>query len=802
MMSLIQRRRFISRWQQQWIGGGRNYAIVATNLRMMDTTSPITNRSMGCSSSTTTIYHQNLCYIPLSLPDNNHRTILLQSRGFVSGAHDGGRNQYIDFSKCKSIEELIDTAYDHKDMMSPRGMAAFWTSASKLVQRRRGRPAPKYEHMQMQIDQLIGQTLQSIDTYGYRDIATIAISLAKIMKKVDKSGHYKGSPQSILHNVLIGDNSNNKKFIFNEIAHASVPILYEFDARHLSNLIYAFGLAEVIIPVEDGSTFFDSLAEVAIPNLYEFNGQDLSNMLWAFGNIKIPNPQLFKEAGDEIVTFDNLNDFKPQHLSNILWAYATLEESHPKLFNKLADHITSLDSLDSFKPQALKDIVWAFATVGESHPKLFKRVGNHIVALDNLNDFKPQHLANSVWAYAASKESHPKLFEKVADHINGLGNLDEFDPQALSNTVWAYATAKESHRKLFEKLADHIVTLDNLNEFIPQALSNTVWAYATAKESHPALFNKLANHIVSLEGLDRFDAQAFSNILWAYATAKESQPELFKKLADHIVTLDNLNSFTEQALSNTAWAYATANESHPALFQKLSDAAIKRQNEFKPQVLANFLWAYAINGQVDSKLFSSLVPTTKANLSKCNAQELANIAWAYSVANVDAASVFNDEFINACIEKEDEFNIDVLFQLHQWQLWQEELKSNVTLPPSLQKKCCDAFISRVPEPSKLQDDVISHLSSIGLELEEEVLTKSGYRIDALVKVIGKEVGVEVDGPSHFLGRNPTGSTILKRRQVTNLDSIPVISVPYWEWNELKKDCEKKQQYLRDLLGLD
>ena len=38
----------------------------------------------------------------------------------------------------------------------------------------------------------------------------------------------------------------------------------------------------------------------------------------------------------------------------------------------------------------------------------------------------------------------------------------------------------------------------------------------------------------------------------------------------------------------------------------------------------------------------------------------------------------------------------------------------------------DAFISQVPEPSKLQDDVISELISIGLEPEEEVLTKSGY----------------------------------------------------------------------------
>ena len=678
-----------------------------------------------------------------------------------SSQQRGGRNRDPDMRNCKSIEELIDMAYAHKDMISPRGMSAFWTLTSRFLQRRGG-PTPKHEQMQMQIDQLIGQTLQSIHKYGYRDISTVAISLAKIMKKVDENGHSKGSPHSILRDVLIGCyNSDNKQFIFNEIACASVPILYEFDARSLSNLIYAFGLAEVIIPVENGGTFFDSLAEVAIPLLYQFNSYDLSNMLWAYGNMKIPKSQLFHKSAETIFELDLLKAFNSQDISNMLWAFATLEESHPKLFKRLADHI---------------------------------------VGLGNLNDFKPQNISNFLWAYATTGESHSKLFQKIADHIVRLNDLRDFWPHALSNILWAYATAKESHPKLFKKVGNHIVALDNLDRFNEQALSNTVWAYATVKESHQELFKKVGNHIVTLDHLYRFNGQDCSNTVWAYASAGESHPELFKKLADHIVTLDNLDEFIPQNLSNTVWAFATAKESHPTLFQKLSDAAITRQNEFNSQGIANFLWAYTTNGQIDKNLFSSLVPTVEANLSKCNVQGLSNIAWAYTVANVDAPSLFNGEFINACLQNEDDFEWEGLSQLHQWQLWQEEIKSRASLPPSLQKKCCDTFISRVPEPSKLQDDVISQLSSLGLQLEEEVLTKSGYRLDALVEMNRKKVGVEVDGPFHFLGTNPNGSTILKHRQVTNLDGIPVVSVPYWEWNKLKKDSEKKQQYLRSLLN--
>ena len=85
------------------------------------------------------------------------------------------------------------------------------------------------------------------------------------------------------------------------------------------------------------------------------------------------------------------------------------------------------------------------------------------------------------------------------------------------------------------------------------------------------------------------------------------------------------------------------------------------------------------------------------------------------------------------------------------------------------EKVFDAFISGVPEPSTLQDDVISQLSSMGLELEEEVLIKSGYRLDALVEVNGKEVGVEVDGPFPFHWSKPKWKYNLKHRQVTTLD---------------------------------
>lgn len=204
---------------------------------------------------------------------------------------------------------------------------------------------------------------------------------------------------------------------------------------------------------------------------------------------------------------------------------------------------------------------------------------------------------------------------------------------------------------------------------------------------------------------------------------------------------------------------------------------------------------------LDKRNFTSFASAVKSFLSKCDCRTIANIAWAYAVINANDPLLFNADFINACQAKNDDFEQANLSQLHQWQLWQDELKSDVRLTLTLREKCRQAFVSRVPRPSRFQDDVISELLSIGLSPEEEVLTPNGYRIDAFVEVNGKRLCIEVDGPHHFVGRQPTGNTLLKRRQVNNLDKNSIISVPYWEWNELGTDCGKKQEYLRCKLGL-
>ncbi|EJK61674.1 hypothetical protein THAOC_17795 [Thalassiosira oceanica] len=311
----------------------------------------------------------------------------------------------------------------------------------------------------------------------------------------------------------------------------------------------------------------------------------------------------------------------------------------------------------------------------------------------------------------------------------------------------------------------------------------------------------MREHIAGLKSLDSFNPHDLSNTAWAYATAGESHSELFEKIGDHVAGRISLDSFNPQALSNTAWAYATARRFHSRLFEELSTEAVVSREYFGGQEVANFLWACATVVYTGERLFLAFAPVVESKLDECNEQGLANIAWAYSVANVASEDLFNEGYVGAFALNEKDFSAEGLVQLHQWQLWQQEIESGIELPQSLQEKCRKAFTSASYSESILQNGVVRELKAVGLDVDEEVLLGSGYRVDALVNVGDRGVAIEVDGPSHFIHRRPTGSATLKHRQVATLDCIEVVSVPYWEWDGLKNSV-MKQHYLHEKLGCD
>lgn len=692
------------------------------------------------------------------------------------------KQKFLNVADCTTIQELLQTTRENLDQLPLTAVAAVWSRLHRLLSKH---PAILHHHLdtkhthgshanqgELEVFSLVEYTMNSLHSSTPKDLTTIILGMAKIVKHIrDEKRHrnrsFNENYQRAFNQFILDAESNPKEDIFHTLAQTANDLLPRFNSRELSNLAYAYALLGCDPKLDNHDTLFQQIAVESIHRIHRFNAQDLSNLMWAYATIKVSHPILFRSVGDVVVGLPDLDAFKPQEISILVWAFATANQSHPTLFEKIGDAVAALDHLSAYNPQELSNLVWAYATLNESHSGLFDKVALAIDSLSDLKAFAPQTFSNIVWAYATAGQRNPYLFEKIGDAIGNLDELRSFTPQAFSNTLWAYGKANESHNALFEKIGNSIVALNNLNAFTPQELSNTLWALAIAKVKSTNLFEKIGDALLSRHDISTFTPQNLSNIVWAYSKANEAHAGLFKRVGDTIIARDDLRTFTPQNIVNTVWAFAAANELRPDVFKKIGDAIVETN---------------------DLKSFS--------------ARGLASLAWSYAVSNVDVPLVFNHQFIGALLEKQHDFDENNLRQLYQWHLWQTGEESKLGLPKGLQERCRHTFIDYHVTTSALQEDAVGELLSIGLNPMEEVLTQSGYRLDALVEVGGKKVGIEVDGPSHYIGGTGTvnGSTILKHRQVSTIDKISIVSVPYWEWNKFGNDRSKKQDYLRSILG--
>ena len=584
-----------------------------------------------------------------------------------------------------------------------------------------------------------------------------------------------------------------------------------FNSQCISNIVLAYAKANIHHPA-----LFNKIAKCIglRDGLKHFNSQSIANILWAYASLAESNTEMFHAIGDTICNQQRdkiLYRFKPQELSNTVWSFATANVRHVPLFENVGRVIVERggDLIADFKPQELANIVWAYATAEMQCHDVFRKIGDSVLTSNQLKLFNAQELSNTVWAYATANMHHPGLFQRIGNDIVGRdGIIETFKPQELSSTVWSYAKANISHPGLFTCVGNAIVGLDNLEAFKPQELVNIVWAYASLGEHHPFIYQCIGDEIITRD-LSTFNSQNLSNLVWAYASIDIKHPKLLESVSNAIVSrLDNnkLDSFGPQSISNILWAYAKANVYHPILFNRLQSTILgmKDLNDFKPQELSNLLWAFAKVNELQPDLLKKVTDEIMArnDLKSFTPQSLANISWSCAVADSDESTLFNIDYANAIVEKQSDFSDEALSQLHQWHLWQFGEKSNTGLPGSeLQQRCYQIFIGSKFTSSQFQQDVVKELKLIGLDPKEEYLTNSGYRLDALVEINGRKFGIEADGPSHFIDRKVNGSTALRRRQAAAIDSILIISVPYWDWEEFGNDRSKKQQYLQSLLKL-
>jgi len=299
--------------------------------------------------------------------------------------------------------------------------------------------------------------MSSINQFGTIDITATIHGIAKICE-------HKGWP--LLRGVVYDDNFKPKTQMFHRLAVASLPIITQFDTRHLSNISHAFALIDYVPVFDDGTSLFGHIAKCSLQKLESFTSQDISVMMAAFAKIKVSNSLLFSKVADLVVARDLLKRFYPRELSNLVWAYATAGEASPVLFKEVAKDMMRRD-LNGFGPQALSDIVWAYAKAGKACPVLFDRIADSAIARHQ-QQFTTQGVANLLWAFAMhGGKVNVHLFQSFVPAIES--KIGELNCKELANIAWAFTVVNVPAPSLFN---DKVITalMEKENEFNTEEL--------------------------------------------------------------------------------------------------------------------------------------------------------------------------------------------------------------------------------------------------------------------------------------------------------------------------------------------
>ena len=633
--------------------------------------------------------------------------------------------------------------------------------------------------------------------------------------------------------------------LLDEIAIAAIPKIHTFSTLHIANIVWSY--AKLNHP---STIFFDVIANVATTSrIHDFSSQQLATLVWAYS--KFPQTKasnsIFNAVASEVAVrgldsftmqgiamlahsfafvgyenttlntldfwnaIDNATTTRSDELgviesSQIVWSFATIGRCpSDELFAAIEKF--NLSNIHKMKSQGLSNLAWSLATLGrhdddDESTNLFRIIAEE--SIQRLDEFTPEDEVMLVLAYSRMTNNHTSFLKDLLEHIalKSLSHLDKYTELDLFNMVVSYVKSNCHNRQWMEAMACEIIRRPS-SAFSLQVVIGIAWAYASAGCHEKDLLNYISD--ICITRCDELKTKEVASLAWSFVTLDYHHRPLLTALAES--SKARWPEFDAASIANMAWAYSTARADMPRLFEGIASVAMYKRDEFKSQGVSMLIWSYAAIGHVDRSLLTWFEPMVKSVLRECNCQSLTNIAWTYAVADINADSLFGPEspFIDIIIEKYDKFDSRGLCQLHQWNIWRKEIADDANysaLPMHIAQRCYEEFTNQLPQSSELQKDIMSTLTLMGIEVEEEVRTQSGYSLDAVVRdVNGKSIGLEVDGPHHFVNKKPTGSTILKHRQVAAIDGMPFISVPYWEWNDLGQSTFDKQQYLRDKLKL-
>jgi hypothetical protein len=609
--------------------------------------------------------------------------------------------------------------------------------------------------------------------------------------------------------------------------------------KNIANVIWGVATMGQQVPAEQ----LKELLSGFISKLSTAAPQGIANVIWGVAKIE---QQVSAEQLQHLLAgfIGNLDTAKAQEIANVIYGMAVMGQQVPaeQLQQLLAGFIGKI-STDT--PQGIANVIWGVRTMGQQLPaeQLQQLLAGFI---GKLSTATPQEIANVIWGVAKIEQQVPaeqlqqllagflsKLStatpQNIANVIAGLANMGQqlpaeqlqqlvsgllhvlgvAIPKDISKVIWSVATMGQ--QLLTGQLKELLIEfIGKLSTATPQNIANVIWGVATMGQQLPAeQLQQLLSGFVGNLGTAK--PQEISMAILGVAKMCQEQVSTIQLQQLMVALTVKLPSASPQAVAISMWGLAHLQPQPffpaPLLESKAKQTIVRMVADMIPQNLANIAWACGIWGHGDEQLLLPLFKRVEDNSLVLrgqylpSVQNLTNMCWAAAVLNMQQLVSHVEQFAAAISSRWEDVFAKEKQQLHQVHMWLLDLNSSSRgllgcLSEQQLKECREPWQKQIAEMAVSAKTSPAHRSVLeaaamlpGLSQPpqlEAVTADSLHSIDVLVVTkAGVPVAILVDGRHRFRQPDlqPTGTTQWRNRSLAARGYV-VVSVPYWEWNQL------------------
>lgn len=504
------------------------------------------------------------------------------------------------------------------------------------------------------------------------------------------------------------------------------------------------------------TALLEASVQQAKARLFDLSARDCIDLLWSWARLEYrPDPFVIMDVTNQLARRTGSTSsfvWGPREFAVTLWSLGTIEQQPSALLMTAIRRVLP-DVMPGSTPMDLANILWGLARLEYNLPRpVFVELLNRVT--DALPEAEPGEMS-TILLSLARMERYPgdATMEAVAQRT--IASIDQFSPKALVHIVSAFAKFQYCHQQLnMEVCKKAIATARRRQATSSTAGSSSRYegeAASSAAEDAASPSTSAGSEAASSTGRDTGSSSSGSGMPAAFYGAP------------HLELLD-------WAALLTAFGRVAFNpgpELLDVLVDELDALPVEGSAKLEPTLVASAMWLVALFDEFPSRLYSRCLEA----VDRMTAGDLG-----------DPAAV------------------RMLYQSHLLAVATGRATAG-DLPPEVRAHLSgtvDAIPGGIPDSdSRLLVDIAATLGRLSIKHQTGVPAKHRmFAVDIVLDRANEQVCIEALERSDVSrnGQALLGPTLYRKR-LLEAYGWKVISLGFWEWEELGFDNDAKENYM-------